>query len=154
MPTVIDHEKQNVSIALYNLGISVPITVVLLLIIAYCVYQIVRTIIRYRKNNTEVAERRAKTSVASSLGTNSVNVLLDPGQDDEIYFKRKLEEEKNNPDANKDNDFDKFTKSIQDSFKAYTTYNDKIQKFYQNTKGQDAPDRIDEKVLLSDNDNW
>ena len=53
-----------------------------------------------------------------------------------------------------EDDYDLYTKSIQDSFKGYKAYNEKMTSFYNNVKKTDPPDLMTPAILLPQNDNW
>lgn len=130
-----------------NLVVSLPIFLFLLGFLIYFAYLIIDTVVKYmqmRKQSEDI-----KAARFGNLSLSNTNLFADSSNDNEVYGNITPEKK----EAEKD-DYTAITTTIQNSFKQYQAYNEKLSKFYKDTKTQEPPDRIDSTVLLGSNDNY
>ena len=139
--------KEKIPIALRNVTIETIFTSTLLLIIIlfiiWCIYRIVIVILRWRKR----INARALTTQSKLSPMSPSNPLNDPTNDNEVYTGGQA------PQTLPD-DYVVYTEAIQNSFKGYADYNQKLTAYYNNVKESPPPDLMDPSVLKPENDDW
>jgi len=150
------HAKSQIRNALISLSISLPTMIIMLTIVAYCLFKLVKILWNYRNLTKQASSNKEK--VASRVSTNNSNNntvnmpdLMNRNLDNEVYQNTQLAEQEHLNIL--DQQYSEITKNIQTSFKQYEEYNKKIQQFYQ-AKGQDAPDKMDVTALNPSYDNY
>lgn len=139
--------KGKIPTALRNVTIETTFTSILLLIIIlfiiWCIYKIVIVILRWRKR----INARALTTQSKLSPMSPSNPLNDPTNDNEVYTGGQA------PQTLPD-DYVVYTEAIQNSFKGYADYNQKLTAYYNNVKESPPPDLMDPSVLKPENDDW
>lgn len=124
-----------------KLTVIIPIFAFCLLVCAYSIYKLSNIFYKYYQlQKTKRQEHEKKHQ-------KGMNQLLIVENDNEVY----------NKDANAsdlDDEYNKITQSIQNSFKDYQDYNEKLTSFYKTTRNMPAPDVIDVSVLDRNFDNY
>jgi hypothetical protein len=137
-----------------NMGISIDTKYILIFLVlgslilglvAYCVYNMAKLINGHSKQKKQIRE------AASPINTGEgANPLLDPINDNELPAIKDAEQLR----LEEQDEFEKITKTIQDSFAQYKTYNEKLDAYYKDVKKEASPDVLDQSILKASNDNW
>lgn len=141
--------QQNLMIVSKNLQFSTKMVLIsaFMLIIfggimAYCIYKMVEVIRFYMQRRAAFEETKKKAL--------SKNMYVDPRNDNEIRTSTSSSEDV----SKQQDDYSKITTSIEKSVASYRDYNKKLADYYQNTFSEEAPDKIDRKILMSENDDY
>ena len=137
--TIASMARQNTFI---DLAFVVTLIGLIVTFIFFCFYRMTEIIYRWYKRINMLSVTKNKTSPTSPS-----NPLNDPTNDNETYTSGVNSDPL--PDA-----YAQMTQAIQNSFKGYADYNQKLTAYYNNVKDSAPPDLMDPSVLIPSNDNW
>ena len=140
---IIDTLRTNMNQNMLDFLKALPLIILFSGLAAYAIYKLSIIYIKYysiQKKTRQFKEEQRKVGI---------NQMLLADGDNEQYGKND-----ENTQNTLDDEYMRITKSIQDSFKSYQDYNQKIKQYYQDNRKTDAPDVIDASVLNPLNDNY
>lgn len=138
-----------------NMGISIDKKYVLVFLvlgslimglILYCAYYLAKLASKYFTQKKQI--REASSPINTGEGANP---LLDPINDNEPPVTKDADQLR----LEEQDEYEKISKTIQDTFAQYKTYNEKLDAYYKDVKKEaSSPDVIDKSILKPSNDNW
>ena len=140
-PEIITKVQKSKSLNIEKLIIVVPLLAFCAALFAFAIYKLTTLFYLYYQLQKEKRHEHEKKH------KKGMNQLLLVENDNEVYMR-------DTSSADADDEYNKITQAIQDSFKDYQEYNDKLNNFYQTTRKTSAPDIIDASVLSAMNDNY
>ena len=133
-----------ISISSKNLALSVAVLCLIGIVFIYGVVELVKIIKNYYE--MKKYDKRQDDAVAATTPFGHKHK-----EDNETYEKRLKSQE----DASELDEYQVFTRNIQQSIDSYKTYNEKVNNFYRNVRGMDdSPDLVDRSIFSAENDSY
>lgn len=142
--TVLELAKKGTQTTWRDLGLYTFITIILVLIVVYCLYHIITIIMVWRSQKGKIEDTTSRSRKRSNNPAN-------PADDNEVYIN--LADDA--LDAEVNDEYAKYTSQINQSVAEFKTYNEKLKVYYKENKpGEQPKDIIDTSIVTKDSDDY